>query len=315
MRILVLGAGATGGYFGGRLAQAGVDVTFLVRPGRAQRLASDGLVIRSPVGDWRGAVQALTADRLGAPFDVVILSCKAYDLDDAILAIKPAVGPSTAVLPLLNGLRHFGALDSAFGAGRVIGGLCHIGATLGPAGEIVHLNANEKLTFGERGGGRSARCDAIAAAFGRARFTSVCSEAVEQDLWEKFSFLASLAAMSCLMRGKVGEIVEATDGSALMLEAMGECVKVAAAAGHKPRPPAMEFARKALTEKGSGFASSMMRDLEAGGRTEGSHILGDMLERARAAGIGAPILRMANCLLETHELKRAARAAASAPQR
>lgn len=145
MRILILGAGGTGGYFGGRLAQAGVDVTFLVRPARAAQLAAEGLVIRSPVGDATFPVKHVIADALPAlaaaePFDLVILSCKAYDLDSSIEAVAPAMGPRTTLLPILNGLHHYAALDARFGRDAVLGGLCFISATKAADGAVLHLS-------------------------------------------------------------------------------------------------------------------------------------------------------------------------------
>src|SRR5688572_19463643 len=131
MRFLVVGAGATGGYFGGRLLEVGRDVTFLVRPARAERLAAAGLVITSPAGDVAVLPPpTVLAANLRTPFDVVILACKAYDLEGAIASFAPAVGPNTAVVPLLNGMRHLDALDARFGADRVLGGSCFISAKL-----------------------------------------------------------------------------------------------------------------------------------------------------------------------------------------
>ena len=126
MRILVVGAGAIGGYFGGRLLQAGSDVTFLVRPKRASELASAGLVIRSPAGDVTlKNPPTVQADKLAETFDVVLLSCKAFDLEDAIKSFAPAVGPKTAIIPLLNGMLHLDVLDKKFGADRVLAGEPH----------------------------------------------------------------------------------------------------------------------------------------------------------------------------------------------
>src|SRR5690606_12276361 len=155
MRILILGAGGTGGYFGGRLAQAGIDVTFLVRANRAAQLERDGLVIRSPLGDAALPVAHVTAEALPAlarerPFDLVILSCKAYDLDGSIDAIAPAVGAGTTVMPILNGLRHYAALDARFGRDAVLGGLCFISATKADDGDLVQLDKPARLTLGER---------------------------------------------------------------------------------------------------------------------------------------------------------------------
>jgi 2-dehydropantoate 2-reductase len=301
MRILMLGAGGTGGYFGGRLAEAGMDVSFLVRPARAAHLAAHGLVVRSPCGDIAIPVKAVTADRLDSIHDVIILSCKAYDLDDAIRAIHPAVGPATIVLPLLNGLRHLARLDEAFGAEGVIGGFCHIGVTLGAAGDIQHLNALHTLTFGERSHERSARCDAIADVLRRARFDTVLSADILQDMWEKFVMLTALAAATCLMRASVGDILAASEGEAIMLAMLEECRAVAAATGHPPRDAFLAGTRTLLTTRGAATTASMLRDIERGGRIEAEHIVGDMLSRAGALGLAAPLLRVAFCHLQAYE--------------
>ena len=166
MRILVVGAGAIGGYFGGRLLQAGNDVTFLVRPKRASELASAGLVIKSPNGDVTlKSPPTVQADKLTEKFDVVLLSCKAFDLEDAIKSFAPAVGPQTAIIPLLNGMLHLNVLDEKFGAERVLGGLCAIAATLNEAREVVQLAPMQSLNFGERDGSMSDRVRAIAKVF------------------------------------------------------------------------------------------------------------------------------------------------------
>ncbi|CUW39762.1 putative 2-dehydropantoate 2-reductase [Magnetospirillum sp. XM-1] len=304
MRILVLGAGATGGYFGGRLAEAGADVTFLVRPKRARLLAEKGLRIQSPHGDAAFPVKTVTADTLSGHWDMVLLSCKAYDLDESIKAIAPAVGPESAVLPILNGLAHYGPLDAAFGPGRVIGGLCHIFSTLGADGEIVHMNNINRITFGERSGGTSARTEALAKAFGPAKCETRHSPEIMQEAWEKYVLLAPLAGMTCLMRASVGTIMATGDGEAIMREMFEECAAVASHAGHAPRPEARDLALGFLTQKGSAMTASMMRDLEAGGPTEGEHIVGDMLRRARAAGLAAPLLRTALTHLQAYEIRR-----------
>src|SRR3954466_3092283 len=201
MRILVVGAGAIGGYFGGRLVQSGADITFLVRPRRAAELATSGLVIRSPGGDVTLAnPPTVQADSLKQQFDVVLLSCKAFDLDDAITSFAPAVGPQTAIIPLLNGMRHLDVLDGQFGRERVLGGLCAIAATLNEAREVVQLAPMQSLSFGERDAKPSERVRAIDAIFAGGNFNATASEHIMQDMWEKWVFLASLAASTCLMR-------------------------------------------------------------------------------------------------------------------
>ncbi|KIM00495.1 2-dehydropantoate 2-reductase [Paramagnetospirillum magnetotacticum MS-1] len=304
MRVLVLGAGATGGYFGGRLAEGGADVTFLVRPKRASLLAAKGLRIQSPHGDAALKVKTVTADALSGHWDAVLLSCKAYDLDESIKAIAPAVGPDSMVVPILNGLAHYSALDEAFGAGRVVGGLCHIFSTLGKDGEIVHMNAIHRITFGERSGGTSPRTEALAQAFGPANCETRHSTEIMQEAWEKYVLLAPLAGMTCLMRASVGAIMATSEGEALMREMFEECATVASRAGHGPRPEARDLALGFLTQKGSAMTASMMRDLEGGGPIEGEHIVGDMARRAQAAGVAAPLLRVALAHLQAYEIRR-----------
>src|SRR5215470_13433242 len=195
MRVLVLGAGAIGGYFGGRMLQAGRDVTFLVRPKRAGELASAGLVIKSPNGDVTlKNPPTVQADTIKDPFDVVLLSCKAFDLEDAIKSFAPAVGPNTSIIPMLNGMSHLDALDRKFGKDRVLGGLCAIAVTLNEKREVVQLAPMQSLSFGERDGKTSDRVKAIAETFAKGNCGAAPSEHAMQDMWEKWVFLASLAA-------------------------------------------------------------------------------------------------------------------------
>ncbi|MDR3460799.1 MAG: 2-dehydropantoate 2-reductase [Beijerinckiaceae bacterium] len=304
MRILVLGAGATGGYFGGRLAEAGADVTFLLRPARAARIAADGLRIKSPDGD--SALEVATITQATSPFDLIVMSCKAYDLDSAITAIAPAVEANTTILPLLNGLAHYAPLDTAFGADKVIGGLCHIMATVTPDGAIRHLGGPPaSVTFGERGGGASARVEAIAASFAPALFTTRPSPNVMQEAWEKLSLIATLAGATCLMRASIGDIVATQDGEAIIRALYAECEAIAAASGYPLRPKAAASTLAILTEPGSKATASMLRDLEAGRRVEAAEIPGDLVARARSLGLAVPHLRAAYCHLQCYEARRA----------
>lgn len=307
MRILILGAGGTGGYFGGRLAQSGADVTFLVRPARAADLARDGLYLRSPLGDADLPVATTTAADLPAlaasrPFDLVLLSCKAYDLDSSIAAIAPAVAAGADVLPILNGLLHYARLDERFGADRVIGGLCFISATKGPRGEILHLGKPASITFGERGGvAPRARLHAFADACAKAGIEHLLSPDIAREQWIKYSFLTALAAGTCLMRAPIGRIVAGEGGEAFMTALYAECTAVAAAAGQPIPPAAQDNALATLRQHGSDLKASMLRDLEAGQRVEGLQIVGDMRRRAQAAGVAAPLLATAWCHLQAYE--------------
>ena len=307
MRILVLGAGAVGGYFGGRLAEAGKDVTFLVRGARATALNQHGLKVESALGDFQVPVNIATADRVGGPYDLVLLTAKHYDLDAAIDAIRPGVGADTAVLPLLNGLVHLDKLDRAFGLGRVLGGVAYVGAVLLPDGSIRHVNRLSGIAFGERGGGVSERAKAIEQLFSNTPVSAPANDNILQEMWEKFVMMGAMAGMNCLMRGNIGEIMGTQDGERLMLAALAECRQVAEAAGYPPRPQARERVETMLTERGSINSASMRQDLEAGRRTEADAIVGDMLLRAAGFGIETPLLRAAYCHLQVHENRLAAK--------
>lgn len=313
MRILILGAGATGGYFGARLTQAGADVTFLVRPARAAQLREQGLIVTSSLGDFHGPVGLALQSEVASAYDLILLSCKAYDLDAAMVSIGPAVGPHTVVLPLLNGLAHYDRLDTRFGRARIGGGCCHLAAMLDPGGAVRHLNAIHRITFGIRDGNADhARSvlNSLADLFARTSVECLHTENVMQELWEKYVFLCALASMTCLMRAAVGDIVAAEGGRVLMLEAFEVCAQTAARSAFPPRSAAREDAIRILTEPGSAFTASMLRDLEAGHRLESDHVIGDMLRRAVSVGVAPGPLRVASAHLLAHEARRAREAAA-----
>lgn len=310
MKILILGAGAVGGYFGARLHQTGADVTFLLREKRAAKVKSEGLVVKSPKGDAVLPVKVVTKGSDGGPYDVVILACKAYDLESAIESIAPAVGPGTTLVPMLNGHAHFGVLDARFGADMVAGGLARIGGMLGPNGEVLHTTPFAGVSFGERHAGEGSAKPAretlkmLDAACKKAGIDGGLNDKINQDLWDKWIMLTSLAAMCCTMRGTTGDIMAADEGEALMIETVEECRKVAAAEGFDPGDKGIANLKTYLTQRGSGFAASMLGDLEKGGQIEGRHVIGDMLGRARKYGIATPNLRIAYAVVQAYEARR-----------
>lgn len=316
MRVLVVGAGATGGYYGARLAEIGRDVTFLVRPARAEKLAANGLVLRSPLGDTHIDNPAtVTADALASggagAFDLVILSCKAYDLEGAVSDFAPAVGENTAVLPILNGMAHLDILDARFRAERVLGGSCSIAATLAEDGAIVQMSDFSTFTYGERDGQRTPRIEAIDALVKDARFQPRSSGSVLVEMWEKWVFLATLAGATSLMRASIGDIVAAPGGRDYIAGLYEECVGIANASGVPPREKVAANARAMLTAEGSALTASMMRDIAHGSRIEADHIVGDLIARGRAHApdTALPRLELAYTHLKAYEARRAREAA------
>ncbi|MDP2330793.1 MAG: ketopantoate reductase family protein [Reyranella sp.] len=310
MKILILGAGAVGGYWGARLHQSGADVTFLLREMRAEKVRKEGLVVKSPKGDAVLPVKVVTKGGPngtieGGPYDIVVLACKAYDLDSAIESIAPAVGKDTTIVPMLNGHAHFATLDAKFGAERVAGGLARISGMLGPNGEILHSGASG-VSFGERDGkpARKTLLD-LDAACRKAGIEGGINANINQDLWDKWIMLATIAGMCASMRGTVGDIMEAEDGAAIVAETLEESRKVAAAEGHAPSDKVLAGLKTMLTSKGSKAVASILGDMEKAGPAEGKQIVGDMLARARKAGIAAPNLRFAYAHLQAYEARRA----------
>lgn len=305
MKILILGAGAIGGYLGGRLTEAGIDVTLLVRPARQAQLAKAGLQITSVYGDLNLPVKTLTADDLQDTFDVVIMTAKAYDLDAAITAVSPAVGPDTMVLPVLNGIGHMEILNAAFGPERVLGGTVQISAARNSDGSISHKNDWRWLRFGEQGGGLSDRVlalrDTLAPANG---LEPVALENAMQEMWEKFVHLATAAGMTCLMRANAGQIVRSEEGAALFQTFLEATAEVASRSGYPPSETFMANYRALFADPDSKYATSMLRDVEAGNPTEGEHILGLLLRTAREHGIDEPILTAAYASIRAYEERR-----------
>ena len=304
MRILVVGAGALGGYFGGRLKEADRDVTFLVRPRRAEQLAKSGLTVRSPKGDISiSAPPTVVAEQLSAPFDLILLSCKAYDLQGAMDSFAPAVGANTAILPLLNGMKHLDLLGARFGSNAVLGGQCIISATLDGEGRVLHLNDSHFVSFGEQNGAKSPRAVAIAEAFSGAKFDSQLSTAILHEMWEKWAFIAAAAGICCLMRGTFGDIA-AAGASQLGSDMFTECCAIAAKNAFKPGETAVKRSVGMLTAAGSPIAASILRDIERGAPIEADHIIGDLLARGSARPVDYPLLQIAYAHLRTYEARR-----------
>jgi len=305
MRILVFGAGGVGAYFGGRLAEGGCDVTFLVRPHRQAQLAERGLIVKSDFfDDFSVPVNTVTAEQMSGEYDLILLACKAYDLGAAMDVIAPAVGAQTTILPLLNGMKQVDLLQARFGDEKVLGGTCYIGAKRDPeTGDITHFGDFHRIAYGEMAGGMSARVDAFAALNDTVKFDIDASENVSQVMWDKFAMLCAMSSVNTLTRGLVGEILDTPSGHEFLTAALAECRDTADALGHPVSDKVIATYEKMFSTQGSKFASSMLRDVLAGNRTEGDHIIGDMVDRAAAAGLHTPILLAARAGLAVHEKK------------
>jgi 2-dehydropantoate 2-reductase len=279
MRILIVGAGAIGGYFGGRLLEAGRDVTFLVRPGRAEELDRSGLIVRSPLGNilYPSPPHVMTP-MLDQTFDLILLSCKAYDLDAAMESFSAAVGPQTLILPLLNGMAHLDRLAERFDPENVLGGQCLISLDRDASGAILHLNDTNQLSFGELSGALTPRILKVAEALADAGFDANLSQQIVQEMWEKWCFIATGAGITGSMRASIGDVI-ASDGEMMILKLLTECAQVAEDAGYAIRSEVRQRFQTMLTTKGSKMTASMLRDIERGAPIEVEHVIGDMVAR------------------------------------
>ena len=263
MRILVVGAGAVGGYFGGRLIQAGRDVTFLVRPKQAEQIQSYGLRILSPMhGDFTARPRVITVGQIASPYDVILLSVKSYDLAAAIDDFAPAVGPQTVITPVLNGMLHMDVLTQRFGKDAVLGGVCFVATHVDAQGRIVQLADFQSLTYGELDGKKTSRIEAVHQTFQGAGFDTAISGDILREMWEKWVWLASVGAITCLLRGNIGEIAAVPGGAELSLSALRECASIAGACSYPMSEAFLAERSSQLTATGSSLTSSMYRDLK-----------------------------------------------------
>ncbi len=304
MKVLVLGAGAVGGYFGGRLAEKGVDVTFLVRERRRRQLEEHGLVIKSVNGDARLQVKAMTSGEQVEAYDLVILATKAYHFADGVESVAPYVGEGTTVLPLLNGISHIETLQQRFGAERVLGGLCFIETTLNEQGEVVQTSKAHDLVYGEWAGGRSPRVEALSELFAGANANFRLSEQIVRDMWHKYLFITAMSGMTTLMNSAVGPIRDSVYGWELTGQLFEEIAAIMRAAGAPIAENIVDEQLKLFAKQGYAMKSSMLRDMEKGLPVEADHLQGYLLTLADKHGVEAPLLRIVYNNLKVYEIKR-----------
>jgi 2-dehydropantoate 2-reductase len=305
MRYLVLGAGALGGYFGGMLLKGGADVTFLVRPKRAAQLERDGLVVKAQDGEVRAPAKTIQQGQLHGTYDVVLLCCKAYDLDGAMAAIAPAMDDDSVILPLLNGVRHIDVLRDRFGPQRVLGGLTVINAALMPDGTIQQSQLRINITaIGELDGRASPRCAAIKTALEAGGIPVQLSDDIIAAMWMKFFGFASNATVASLTRSRAGAIAKSGAGASFVSAVIEECTRAVTAEGYPPTPETAGLIQGLFSQPDSTYGPSMLIDIEEGRPTEGEHTIGDLVERAKRRGLNTPILSAALCNLQAYEINR-----------
>lgn len=297
MKILIVGAGGIGGYYGSKLMLAGADITYLLREKRQALIKKQGLVVETPRGSFTVHPKTVTANELTPIYDLIILAPKAFDLKDALQSIEKA-STNGLILPFLNGLAHIEQLDQRFGKERVLGGIAHIAATITKAGTVQQLTDLHMLTVGARAQSQEAIAKAFHAWCQKTDFDAVYSENIEQALWDKWTFLSTLAGMTTLCNGSIGEIVATPYGGALARAMYTECCEIAGAHGFAISLGNQTKAIEMLTAAGSPMTASMLRDLNAGNKTEHDHILQEMIRKAEARQLPCNLIKIAYTHIE-----------------
>jgi len=303
MRTLIIGAGAVGGYFGARLTAAGRDVTFLVRERRKAQLEQTGLNVTSPHGNFSVKPKLLLTGEISEHFDLIILSTKAYQLTAAMDDFAAAVGPQTAILPLLNGMAHLDLLANRFGEQAVLGGSTRIVADVDADGTVHSLEPLHDVVFGERDKAVTPRIQAIATELANAGFDDKLSPDIIAFMWQKWVFLAALGAITTMLRGSIGEIQSVPYGEETQRAILDECANIARANGYPTPRDFLSAITKRLTLPGSVLTASMYRDMMRNGQVEADHILGDLLSRGRTHAVDTPLLQAAYVQLGVYQRK------------
>ena len=301
MKILVVGAGAIGGYFGGRLMEKGEDVTFLVREKRMKQLDRDGLVVESVKGDIKLKPKTLISGEEAGDFDVVLLTTKAYQLEGAIESVRPYVGENTMVLPLLNGIAHMPKLKAAFDGDQVIGGLCFIETTLDEGGKVIQTSPSHELVFGELSGEKTDRILRLQEAFSGTKADFRLSDNIEQDMWHKYLFIATMSGVTSLFRSPIGPIRDQKVGIETIKNVLKETAEIMRAVG-APIADEIESAQlNRMNELGYGMKSSLQRDMEKNISIEADHFFGFLLEKAKDKDLEPTVLTAIHANLKIYE--------------
>jgi len=286
MKIVMMGSGGVGGYYGARLQQAGHEVAFVARGAHAEAMRKNGLRIRSELGDAQLSVRVLEDPAQAGPADLAVIAVKLWDTEDAARAVARV--PRAAVVSLQNGVDKDEVLARALGRDRVLGGVTHIGAVIAEPGVIAHTGKLQRVTLGELDGSRTPRLQAAADAFRSAGVETVVSDDIRRVTWEKFVFLSALSGLTALTRKPIGEVRANPATRALLLEALREAAAVARAEGAGLDDAFPQKQLETIDSLPAGMLSSMAQDLLRGRRLELPWLSGAVVRRAEKHGLRVP---------------------------
>jgi 2-dehydropantoate 2-reductase len=309
MKIAIMGTGALGGYFGGRLAHAGEDVTFIARGQQLAALRDKGLTVESPRGNLQlGKVRATDDPQTIGPVDLVLFTVKLWSTDEAAKQLAPLVGRDTAVMSLQNGVDANDVLARFVGREHLMGAVCYIAAVIDRPGVVRHTGQMARLVFGELGGRKTTRAEALQSAFARAKdgFDAELSNDIERAIWEKFVFIVGMSGLTTLTRNPIGPVRSDPDTRALLMDVLRETVTVGRTKGIRLDT---DFAEKRLAFIDTlppQMTSSMHGDLERGNRLEVPWLSGAVARLGRELRVDTPANRAVYAALKLQSGGRAA---------
>ena len=297
MKILILGAGAIGGFFGAHLMKSGANISFLVREKRKDELKKSGINIFSINGELKVNPKLLDKNLSGQDFDVIILTNKSYDLIESIREIKPYVN-KTVIIPLLNGMAHYEILDKEFGKEKIFGGTAYISTAMNNYGSIQQITSRASIKFGPRTQKNINIANEFYEICKDTEFECDFSDHIELDLWRKYVLIGATAASTVLFQKPLGEISATTYGKRLITQIHEECKKIVLSKGYDIGIEATNYNLKLITDKGSLLKASMLRDFESGKKTECEHILGYLIELAKRNNIQCDLIKAAHTRIQ-----------------
>ena len=297
MKILILGAGAIGGFFGAHLMKSGANVSFLVREKRKDELKKSGINIFSINGELKVNPKLLDKNLSGQHFDVIILTNKSYDLIESIREIKPYVN-KTVIIPLLNGMAHYEILDKEFGKEKIFGGTAYISTAMNNYGSIQQITSRASIKFGPRTQKNINIANEFYEICKETEFECDFSDHIELDLWRKYVLIGATAASTVLFQKPLGEICATTYGKRLIIEIHEECKKIVLSKGYDIGIEATNYNLKLITDKDSLLKASMLRDFESGKKTECEHILGYLIKLAKRNNVQCNLIKAAHTRIQ-----------------
>ena len=300
MKVLILGVGGLGAFFGAHIQKTNCDVTFLVRENTKKLISEHGIKIVSDFGNFKIKPVLITKKDLKVNYDVVIISCKAYDLDEAINDLKPSQ-KNAVIIPLLNGQAHINKLEKAFKKENVFGGVAHVSSNTNAPGEIKHVGKIKRLSFGPRYKGNEEITNDFYQLCRKADFQTILSEDINQDIWEKWIFLATIAGATTLFQTSIDNINTKPNGKIFIQNLWNECINISKENGYELRTESKSLHEDLLFKSGYPFKASMLVDMEKKLMTEHEHIFFEFIKLAKKKKLNTSLLETCHLNMSIYE--------------